>query len=155
MARIGLKPYREQINTQIIDLLNAGTCYLDAYSSVNEKIPMSKRSFDRFWTTAQDAHKENALKVRDQLLQRTNKRTVKRLKKAVVTKDRVITECLIILDNKNTTDKNKIDVLRLICDIEGYKAPTNNNHTIINPMPIFSDNPLAGDTIDITHTEIH
>lgn len=149
----GLKPYAERINTLLVDLLNADSSAENAYLQVYEQIPMAKRTFYQYWSKAKEAHLENTVILRDKLLKHSNQETIKKIKKTRVTKESLIDRLLLIIDGKCSADRDRINGIRLICDIEGYKAPTNMNHNIINPMPIFSDNPLAGDTIDISHTE--
>lgn len=153
-GRKGNKINSEAINTMLYEFVNDGTGVKIAYKALNDRFPMSERTFFRYWNKTIELYQANALKIRDELLVRYNKEKLSRLRAMPMSKDLIVKSLQVIMDDITVGYKIRIDAMRLICDIEGYKAPTQNQVQFINPPPVFGHNPLIDNTIDITHTEL-
>jgi len=76
----------------------------------------------------------------------------KRLKSALFGKEEVLKRLMIIVKTAKR-EADKINALRLICEIEGYKAPIKQETEVTVNTPIFLDNPLLNGIIDITQAQ--
>jgi hypothetical protein len=149
MART--KAYAESLKTDLLHLIESGTSNKNAFEQIKANYPICKRTFDTYWCEARDNYNNHIIVLRDEALGRNRNEVIQKMKDNTVTKKRVIQELLMILEKGK--DRDKLNALKLICDIEGYKAPIKQDLTLHAITPIFSHNPLIDNVIDITNIQ--
>jgi hypothetical protein len=132
-------------------LIESGTGNKDAYLSCVDKYPISKRQFDRYWKDVKEGYTNNIIALRTEALGCDRSKIIDKVNNNPITKRRVLQELLLILEKGK--DRDKLNALKLICDIEGYKAPIKQDLTLHAITPIFSHNPLIDNVIDITNIQ--
>jgi hypothetical protein len=138
---------RENIINNIIDLLECNTNYENTFVQINAKFGCSKRTFCKFWKDGKEMYLKASEGIRKKVMKETTKKTKASIKTGLISKERVLKELLYIVE-KGKQDRDKINALKLICDVNGYKAPVKTDLTLHPVTPIFSNNPLLGNITD-------
>lgn len=134
-------PNKENIITDILIELEAGTSYSDCLSVICGKFRVSDRTFDKYWKIANERHLVTQQAIQKQLSEDSTEAEKERLKTAILTKDKALQ---ILSDIAYSADRevDKINSVKAIADIQGWKAPIKTENTNIDKTPIFGDNPL-------------
>lgn len=142
------KTYSNDVQAAIFERLENNTNFTNSFLQVSAIFPMSQRTFSRYWKEAKIKYDEFIQTLYNEAISKKKKEAIKRIKETPVTKYRVIQACMLIVEKGK--DRDRINALRLICDIEGYKAPIKQDVTLHAVTPAFGFNPLIDNVIDVT-----
>lgn len=136
----------------IFNLLSTHTDQTEIFVKICQKHQMSERTFYRYLKIASQRHTEQQRMINMQIIGTTTSVINERLRTALWSQE----ECIWKLQDdysraKRTSDR--INAIKLICDIQGYKAPIKSEIDLIQQTPIFSRNPLLNG-IDKDHQYI-
>lgn len=135
------KPNKENIITDILIELGAGTSYKDCFKVILSKFKLSEPTFVTYWKEANIRHLENQQAIQKQLADQNTEAEKERLKTAILTKEKAL-EILTDIAFNADREADRISSLKTMADIQGWKAPIKTENTNIDKTPIFGDNPL-------------
>ena len=135
------KPRAQAIVTETFNLLCARTTAKEIFAQNGEKWGISKRTFDRYMKEASQRYTEHQGAIQIQLMKESEAYQKERVKDSLLNKEDILKKLMDIV-NGGKRDSDRINACKLICEIEGFKAPIKNELDINNVTPIFMENPL-------------
>lgn len=135
------KPNKENIITDILIELEAGTSYKDCFKVILSRFKLSEPTFVTYWKEANSRHLVTQQAIQKQLSEDSTEAEKERLKTAILTKDKAL-ELLSDIAFNADRETDRINSVKTIADIQGWKAPIKTENTNIDKTPIFGDNPL-------------
>ena len=147
LCTIMAKGNKENIITEILNELERGINYSDCNALICEKMRIASRTFDNYWKEANIRHKERQEAIQKEIAEQSKEATKERLKTAILSKE----QSLQLLSNLAMTaekDSDKINAVKTISDMEGWKAPTKIEQT--NITPLLTNDPISNESNDST-----
>lgn len=135
------KPNKENIITDILIELEAGTSYKECFAVLCSKMQLAERTFANYWKEANSRHLITQQAIQKQLSEDRAEAEKERLKTAILTKDKAL-ELLTDIAFNADRETDRINSVKTIADIQGWKAPIKTENTNIDKTPIFGENPL-------------
>lgn len=122
-----MKPNKENIVNEILIELEKGISYSECLVVNGSKWSLPSTTFTRYWKTANEKHAEKQELIKNELLVVSIDSEKEKLKKAILTKDSAL-ELLTKIANEGDRDSDRINALKTMADLEGWKAPTKIEH---------------------------
>jgi hypothetical protein len=122
-----VKPNKENIITEILIELEKGVERGKCLAKVGKSWQISDRTFDRHWKTANDRHKQTQEATQKALAYISIEAEKERFKKAILTKDESLVLLTEIAMSKKEKSSEKVNAIKAMADLQGWKAPTNSN----------------------------
>ncbi|ESU22603.1 hypothetical protein FEDK69T_18560 [Flavobacterium enshiense DK69] len=136
-----IKANKENIVSDILYLLYANTTYLESFAQISAKMPMGRRTFDKYWNEANLRYREERQAIQMELKEDSKLQAKKHLKMALMTKEEALIKLQEIVIN-GKRDSDKINAIRAIVEIEDWKASIKSDVIMAGISPIFPQNPL-------------
>lgn len=137
-----MKANKQKIVDEFLIELEKGISYSECLVLNGSKWNFPKTTFTRYWNIANEAYRLRQQSINSILLEQSTELQKQRLKKAILTKE----ESLSILSElaKNASkETDKINAVKTLADLQGWKAPTKTEVTNITPLlindPIFNE----------------
>jgi len=124
-----MKPNKENIVNEMLLELEKGISYSECLVVNGSKWLLPSTTFTRYWKTANERHAEKQKIIQNELLAISTEAEKDKLKKAILSKDKALTLLTKIAKDKLSRDSDKINALKTMADIEGWKAPTKIDHS--------------------------
>jgi hypothetical protein len=124
-----MKPNKENIVNEMLLELEKGTTYSDCMGVIGLKWSLPPTTFTRYWKTANEKHAIKQEAIQKELLIVSTDSEKERLKTAIFTKDKAIKLLVKIAKAKDTRDNDKINAVKTISEMEGWKAPNKTEHS--------------------------
>lgn len=144
---MNIKANKENIISEILCLLCTHTTYLETFAQISAKVPMCRRTFDKYWNEANLRYRESQQNIQKELGVKCKSQAKQLAKKALMTREDLLRRLQDIVMN-GKRDSDKINAIKVIVEMEGFKAPVKKDISIHRPMPIFGFNPLIDGTLD-------
>lgn len=137
---INMKPNKENIVNEMLLELEKGISFSDCLVLVGTKWNLPKTTFSRYWKTANERHAVKQEAIQKELLAVSTEAEINKLKTAIFTKDKAMKLLVKIAKNKDTRANDKINAVKAMADLEGWKAPVKTDLTTNGkelPAPVF------------------
>jgi hypothetical protein len=134
------KAQKAQLIDDIYYLLSAGTDQLEIFAKIHQKAKTTDNNIYRMLKIASERLETDRRAIKTEVMKDYTSAISSRLKTALWTQE----EILFKLQNEAKEAKrsaDRINAIKLICDIQGFKAPIKQDIEI-HSTPIFSENPL-------------
>lgn len=135
------KAKREIIINDIMCLLSAHTEPKEIFDKNGQNWHVSYRTFYRYVQKASERLSAQQRAIQNALMANSTAYAKKRLKLNLMTREEVLRKLQdIVLNGKR--DSDKINAMKVIVDMEGWKASVKSDINIIGITPVFGNNPL-------------
>jgi hypothetical protein len=140
MATYIKKTEKNAIIDDIYYLLAANTDQIEIFAKIHQKVKTTDSNIYRWIKIASEKLTEDRRAIKTEVMKDYTSAISERLKTALWTQEEILFNLQNIAhETKRASDK--INAMKLICDIQGYKAP-DKTQIEFNHTPIFGNNPL-------------
>lgn len=136
-----MKPNKENIVNEMLLELEKGITYSECLVVNGSKWLLPSTTFTRYWKVANERHSEKQELIKAELLSVSIDSEKDKLKSAIFTKEQAMKLLVKIAKNKETRDTDKINAVKTMADLEGWKAPVKSDLTTNGkdiPAPTFN-----------------
>lgn len=136
-----MKPNKENIVNEMLLELEKGISFSDCLALFGTKWNLPKTTFARYWKTANERHSVKQEAIQKELMIVSTEAEKEKLKEAIFTKDKAMKLLVKIAKDKDTRANDKINAVKAMADLEGWKAPVKTDLTTNGkeiPAPVFN-----------------
>lgn len=120
---MAVKPNKENIITEMLIELEKGISYTDCMVVNGSKWLLPSTTFTRYWKEANSRHFITQQAIQKEITTQSTEAEKERLKSAILTKNQSL-QILSDLAMTAEKDSDKINSLKTLADLQGWKAPT-------------------------------